>query len=175
MMRTMLAAMILTATAASASASDFKATLTVRATLPGAAAKSTAVHGVEFDAADVSSRLIKRPVMHVKVGERLTAKWAIKYVGKTKLTNMIVHFYVAGEQEAGQMLAPDLQESNVAVESAVTMDFESGDGASATMPFALDKPGAYRVQIEVIDQTSDGTHKHDHAATLDIVVDRSES
>jgi hypothetical protein len=145
-----------------APASDFSAALQVRS--PGG--KAT---GVEIDAGGVSSRLARRPVLRVKVGQRLRATWKVTCTAKGKIANMLVHFYVAGEKAAGQKEAPDLRKPNVAVESAVTMDFDPKDQASATMPFALDAPGAYRVQVETLDQGP--KHEHEHAATLDIVVE----
>jgi hypothetical protein len=108
-------------------------------------------------------------VLRVKAGQRLIATWKVTCTAKRKITNMLVHFYVAGEKAAGQKEAPDLRKPNVAVESAVTMDFDPKDQASATMPFALDAPGAYRVQVETLDQGP--KHEHEHAATLDIVVE----
>ena len=170
MMRKWFVLVIVIATALGAAgvaaASDFTATLQVRSSAGKA-------RGVETDTENISSRLARRPVLHVKVGQRLCATWKVTCTAKQKITNMLVHFYVAGEKAAGQREAPDLSKPNVAVEGALTMDFDPKDQASATIPFALDTPGAYRVQVETLDQGPN--HEPEHAATLDIVVEGGES
>lgn len=148
-----------------ASASDFAATLQVRSP----AGKAS---GVEIDTEDVSSQPARRPALHVKVGQRLCATWSVTCTAKEKIENILVHFYVAGEKVAGQSEAPDLSKPNVAVEGAVMMDFDPKDQASATMPFALGTPGAYRVQVEALDQGP--KHEPQCAATLDLVVEGGE-
>jgi len=148
-----------------ASASDFAATLQVQSP----AGKAS---GVETDVGDVSSRLAQRPVLRVKARQRLRATWTVTCTAKGKISDVLVHFYVAGEKAAGRREAPDLSKPNVAVEGAVMMDFDPKDQASATIPFALETPGAYRVQVEMLDQGP--KHEQRHAATLDIVVEGGE-
>lgn len=153
------------AAAGAAPAADFAMTLQVQSPQ----GKAT---GVETDTGDVSSELAQRPVLRVKAGQQLRATWKVTSTAQRKIADVLVHFYVAGETAAGQKDAPDLSKPNVAVESAVTMDFDPKDHVSATMPFALDAPGAYRVQIETLDQGAE--HEHECASTLDVVVEGGE-
>ncbi|MBI1371743.1 MAG: hypothetical protein GC159_03140 [Phycisphaera sp.] len=157
-----LGAMALLGAAGPARAGDFEATLEIAS----ADAKQKAV---EMDVPAASAKPIERPVFHVKAGQPLRSKWRVTCVADAKVVDIVVHFYIAHEDKVGQATQPDLSEDNVSVESAVTMDFDPRDFTSADMPFTLDEPGAYRVQVETLGSTPGAGHGH--AATLDLVVD----
>ncbi|MBI1367625.1 MAG: hypothetical protein GC162_03110 [Planctomycetes bacterium] len=145
-----------------ARADEFKAQLDLSA---GDARQS----GVEADGAKLADPLVPRPVLHLKVGQLAAAHWKVSCISDQKIPNMLVHFYIAGEDHVGDRTEPDLSKKNVAVESAVSMDFEPGDATSADMPFRIDEPGAYRVQIETLDAARQ--HQHEHASVMDIIVE----
>ena len=89
------------------------------------------------------------------------------YPHKT-LANVVVHFYVAKQEKAGQPATPDLGvEANVVFESAIEMDFKPGAKAGARNTLKIDKPGAYLVRIESRQTGSD----HEHFAAVDLVVE----
>jgi hypothetical protein len=110
-----------------------------------------------------------RPVLKVKAGQPIKIQWSLTnvYLHKT-LENVVVHFYVAKEQTAGQKPTPDLGiEANVVLETAFEMDFKPGAKAGARNTFRIDKPGAYLVRVESRQTQSD----HEHFAAVDLVVE----
>jgi len=111
----------------------------------------------------------RRPALHVKAGELIRARWRVQCSAHAKVADVLVHFFVAGEKEAGDMSPPDLRRENVVVESALTQDFDPKDTASSLTPFRIDQPGVYRVQIET--RTTSGNFLAEDQATLDVVVE----
>jgi hypothetical protein len=110
-----------------------------------------------------------RPVLKVKAGKPIKIQWMFTntYPNKT-LENVVIHFYVAREEKAGQHPTPDLSvEDNVVFESAIEMDFKPGAKAGARTTLKIDKPGAYLVRIESRQTNSD----HEHFAAVDLVVE----
>ena len=110
-----------------------------------------------------------RPVLKVKAGKPIKIQWMFTntYPHKT-LENVVVHFYIAKEEKAGQPSTPDLSvESNVVFESAIEMDFKPGAKAGARNTLKIDNPGAYLVRIESRQTNSD----HEHFAAVDLVVE----
>jgi hypothetical protein len=110
-----------------------------------------------------------RPVLKVKAGQPIKIQWSLVNVYPNKtLENVVVHFYVAREQKAGQKPTPDLSvEDNVVLESAFEMDFKPGAKAGARNGFKIDRPGAYLVRVETRQTDSD----HEHFAAVDLVVE----
>jgi hypothetical protein len=110
-----------------------------------------------------------RPVLKVKAGQTVKIQWSLTNVYPHKtLENVVVHFYVAKEQAAGQKPTPDLGvEANVVLESAFEMDFKPGAKAGARNTLKIDKPGAYLIRVESRQTGSD----HEHFAAVDLVVE----
>jgi hypothetical protein len=110
-----------------------------------------------------------RPVLKVKAGKPIKIQWMFTntYPNKT-LENVVIHFYIAKEEKAGQHPTPDLSvEANVVFESAIEMDFKPGAKAGARNNLKIDKPGTYLVRIESRQTNSD----HEHFAAIDLVVE----
>ena len=110
-----------------------------------------------------------RPVLKVKAGRPIKIQWSLTNVYPNKtLPNVVVHFYVAKEQAAGQKPTPDLGvEDIVVLEAAFEMDFKPGAKAGARNTLRIDKPGAYLVRVESRQTGSD----HEHFAAVDLVVE----
>jgi hypothetical protein len=110
-----------------------------------------------------------RPIVKVKAGEPIKIQWMLTniYPHKT-LENVVVHFYVAREEKAGQKPTPDLGvEANVVMESAFEMDFKPGAKAGARNTLKVDKPGVYLIRVESKQTQSD----HEHFAAIDLVIE----
>ena len=110
-----------------------------------------------------------RPVIKVKAGQSIKIQWSLTNVYPHKtLENVVVHFYVAKQQKAGQKPTPDLGvEANVVFESAFEMDFKPGAKAGARNTLKIDLPGAYLIRVESRQTGSD----HEHFAAIDLVVE----
>jgi hypothetical protein len=112
-----------------------------------------------------------RPVLKVKAGKPIKIQWALTNVYPHKtLENVVVHFYVAKQEKAGQSPVPDLSvEANVVFESAIEMDFKPGAKAGARNTLRIDKPGVYLVRVESRQTGTD----HEHFAAVDLVVEEA--
>jgi hypothetical protein len=110
-----------------------------------------------------------RPVLKAKVNEpiRIQVLLTNVYPHKT-LENVVVHFYIAKEQKAGQKELPDLK-GDVIIESAFDMDFKPGGKAGQRSTVKIDTAGVYLVRIETRNTQSD----HEHFAAIDLVVEES--
>jgi hypothetical protein len=109
-----------------------------------------------------------RPVIKAKVGEAIRVQWMFTNVYPHKtLENVVVHFFVAREEKAGQKDLPDLTGDAVVVESAFEMDFKPGSKAGQKHTLRLDRPGAYLVRVESRQTGSD----HEHFAAIDLVIE----
>jgi hypothetical protein len=108
-----------------------------------------------------------RPVVKGKVNEPIKIQWLFQntYPNKT-VENVVVHFFIAREEKAGQKELPDLQ-GDVVLESAFDMDFKPGAKAGQRQTVKIDKPGAYLVRVESRQTQSD----HEHFAALDLVIE----
>jgi hypothetical protein len=108
-----------------------------------------------------------RPVLKAKVNDPIKVQWSFTNVYPHKtLANVVVHFYVAREEKAGQKETPDLR-GEVVAESAFEMDFKPGAKAGQRQSFRIDAPGAYLIRVESRQTQSD----HEHFAAIDLVVE----
>jgi hypothetical protein len=109
-----------------------------------------------------------RPVLKAKVGEPIKVQWMFSNVYPHKtLQDVVLHFYVARQEKAGQADLPRVDEETLVVETAIEMDFLPGRKAGGRTTFKVDKPGAYLVRIESRQTQSD----HEHFAAIDLVVE----
>jgi len=110
-----------------------------------------------------------RPVVKVKAGEPVKIQYLLTniYPHKT-LENVVVHFYVARQEKAGQKETPNLNAGEgLVLETAFEMDFKPGAKAGARATIKVDKPGAYLIRVETKQTQSD----HEHFAAIDLVVE----
>lgn len=110
-----------------------------------------------------------RPVIKARVNERVRVRWLFTnlYPHKT-LENVVLHFYVAREEQVGQKSLPDLSSDDAAeVETALEMTFKPGSKAGQKSTIRLDTPGVYLIRIESRETQSD----HEHFAAIDLVVE----
>jgi len=132
-----------------------------------AAGQSQTAHG-EMLAVGIKTK--PRAVLHLKAGERVKVKWTLTNShAKDSFKNVLVHFFVVKEDQAGQQVVPKLGRG-VVVESALTMDFGPGDKSGGDLSFTIDAPGAYLLRLETIG-TAVEPEAHEHFAALDLVVD----
>lgn len=108
-----------------------------------------------------------RGILEIKPGESMTVKWTVTYTAKQGMVkDQLIHFFVVKEEKVGQVAVPKL-DKDVAVESALTMDFNPKDKTDGELTFTLDRPGSYLLRLEA--SKADGDD-HEHFAALDIVV-----
>jgi hypothetical protein len=108
-----------------------------------------------------------RPVIKAKVGDPIRIQWVFTNVYPHKtLSNVVVHFFVAREQKAGQKELPDLR-GDVVLETAFDMDFKPGTKAGARSSLKIDTPGVYLIRVETKGTQSD----HEHFAAMDLVIE----
>jgi hypothetical protein len=111
---------------------------------------------------------IARPVLEAGVGEAVTVRWSLtRGTGQPALKNVLVHFFVAPEDKAGQAAVPKGDKNNP-VESALVMDFKAGNKAEGEITLKIDRPGAYLLRLETIG-ASDVDGRESYAA-LDLVL-----
>jgi len=89
-----------------------------------------------------------RSVIEGKTNEEFTLHWTMRNAGKTLIEDVLVHFFVAEEDQLGQRAVPNLRPEKVVLEGALTMDFNSTNSATGTLSFRIQKPGAYLVRVE---------------------------
>ena len=110
-----------------------------------------------------------RVVLEARTGEPITARWTLRSTDSSAtMRDVLVHFFVVQEESAGQRAVPDL-DKNVAVESALTMDFKPRDKTQGDLSFVVDKPGAYLLRLETIGAVA-GSDGRDCFAALDLVI-----
>jgi hypothetical protein len=111
---------------------------------------------------------VVRPILEAKAGERVTVRWTLtRGAGQPALKNVLVHFFVAPEEEAGQAALPK-DDKNNPVESALVMDFKAGTKAQGEVTVTIAQPGAYLLRLETIGATdADGRESF---AALDLVL-----
>jgi hypothetical protein len=110
-----------------------------------------------------------RPVLKAKAGQPIRVQWMFTNVYPHKtLENMVVHFFIAREEKAGQKDLPDLNvEDAIVLESAFEMDFKPGAKAGQKHTLRIDRPGAYLVRVESRQTNSD----HEHFSAIDLVIE----
>lgn len=127
--------------------------------------------------ADIAGLGVKpkpRLKLEVKAGEPITAKWTLTYTAaKGKAKNVVVHFFVVKEEQAGQATIPKL-DKDVTVETALAMDFGPKEKNQGDLTFTLDKPGVYLLRVETIGAGA-GLEGHEHFSSLDVVVRPAEA
>lgn len=108
-----------------------------------------------------------RPVVRARVGDPIRVERVLTngYPHKT-LEDVVVHFFIARQEKAGQKELPDLR-GDVVLESAFEMDFKPGGKAGQKHTFRIDEPGAYLVRVETRQTQSD----HEHFSAIDLVVE----
>lgn len=108
-----------------------------------------------------------RPVVHARVGEPIRVQWMLTNVYPNKtIEDVVVHFYIAPEEKAGQKDLPVLGDDAV-LETAFDMDFQPGGKAGGRQTIRIDRPGVYLVRVETRQTQSD----HEHFAAIDLVVE----
>lgn len=111
----------------------------------------------------------KRGILVVTAGAKITVKWSLRNAdAKATFPDVVVHLFAVAEEAAGQRATPKL-DKNVAVESALTMDFKPQDAARGELTFTLDKPGSYLLRLETIGAAVKQQGREAFAA-LDVVV-----
>jgi hypothetical protein len=130
------------------------------------AAKASATAHAE--AADRRSKPKARGVLEAKAGQQIAVRWKLRRTAKDVVKDVVVHFYVAREERVGQQTVPDLSK-DVAVESALSLDFKPQGTAQGKLSFAIEKPGCYLLRLETIGAavTLDG---HEYYAAVDVVI-----
>jgi hypothetical protein len=109
-----------------------------------------------------------RPVVHAKAGEPVRIQWILTNVYPNKtLDDVVVHFFVAREEKAGQKDLPDLRGEDVVVETAFDMDFQPGGKAGGRQTIRIDAPGVYLIRVETRQTQSD----HEHFSAIDLVIE----
>jgi hypothetical protein len=110
-----------------------------------------------------------RAVLEAKAGDRLAVKWTLtSTAAKGTVKDVVVHFFVVKEEQAGQQALPKL-DKDVWVETALSMDFNPKDKNRGELAFTIDKPGAYLLRLETIGAAV-GIEGHEHFAALDLVI-----
>ena len=109
-----------------------------------------------------------RPVLKVKAGDPIRVQYLLTNVYPHKtLENVVVHFFIARQQKAGQKELPDLRGDDVVTETAFEMDFKPGSQAGQRSTLRIDTPGVYLVRIETRQTQSD----HEHFSAIDLVIE----
>jgi hypothetical protein len=107
-----------------------------------------------------------RPVIKARVNEPIRISYLLTNVYPHKtLENVVVHFFIARQQKAGQKELPNLK-GDVVMETAFDMDFKPGSKAGQRSTVKFDAPGVYLIRVETRNTQSD----HEHFAAVDVVV-----
>jgi len=107
-----------------------------------------------------------RPVLTAPAGRPIRVQWILTNVYPHKtLEGVVVHCFIARQEEVGQKTLPDLR-GDVVLETAFDLDFKPGAKAGARCTVTVHTPGVYLVRVE-----TRGTHSdHEHFAAIDLVV-----
>jgi hypothetical protein len=108
-----------------------------------------------------------RPVVKLKAGETLQVRWFVKNVDREPVKDMVVHFFIAPEEQAGQKAVPDPRKDAVA-ENAFAIALAVSASTRGTLRLPIRDPGVYLVRIESLYTERD----HEHFAAVDVVVER---
>jgi hypothetical protein len=110
-----------------------------------------------------------RSVLEAKAGQQIVVRWTLRRTAaKDVVKDVVAHFYVAREEKVGQQAVPDLSKE-VAVESALSMDFKPQGTAQGKLSFAIEKPGCYLLRLETIGAVVT-LDSHESYAALDLVI-----
>jgi hypothetical protein len=109
-----------------------------------------------------------RPVWEGKADDEFTLHWTVSNAGPERFENVLVHFFVAAEDRAGQPEVPELLPDKVVVEGALTMDFASTNSSTGTVAFRIHEPGDYLVRLEA--RIAPGVALDEPVAALDLKV-----
>jgi hypothetical protein len=111
----------------------------------------------------------RRKVLEMKAGQPVRVRWTLRRAAHQEtLKDIVVHFFATKETMVGQQAVPKL-DANVAVETALTMDFKPADKAESELIFTLEKPGCYLVRLETIGAIA-GSAGHEYFAAMDLIV-----
>jgi hypothetical protein len=110
-----------------------------------------------------------RAVLDLKAGQAVAVHWTLRRgTGQAAVKNVLVHIFVVREQAVGQATVPALNK-DVAVESALTMDFRPGEKTEGDVTFTPDGAGAYLLRLETIGAAA-GAGGRECFAALDLNV-----
>jgi hypothetical protein len=122
------------------------------------------------EAVGLGSKPKARAVIAIKAGAAVTVKWKLSNIdARATFKDVLVHFFVVKEQMLGQAFVPKLDPKDVAVESALTMDFKPRDKNEGELKFTIAKPGSYLLRLETIGAAV-GKDGHEHFAAFDLDV-----
>src|SRR5436305_14913116 len=107
-----------------------------------------------------------RPVVRLKAGQPLQVRWFVKNAGSALLHDLVVHFFVAREERAGQKTVPDPRRGTVA-ENAFAIELAPGASTHGSLQLPISEAGFYLVRIESLNSE----HDHEHSAAIDVEVD----
>lgn len=100
--------------------------------------------------AGLSAKPEPRALLEIKAGQRVRAHWKLRCTATAQpVKDVLVHFFVVREPRVGQQAVPKLGKT-VTVESALTMDFQTGSKSEGELEFVLNHPGAYLVRLETM-------------------------
>ena len=110
-----------------------------------------------------------RAVLTVKRGQMVDVKWTVTCTTQqATYQDLLVHCFVVKEAKAGQAAVPKL-DKDVALESALTMDFNSKDRAKGKLAFKLESPGAYLLRVETMGALSSAGREF--FAAMDVIIE----
>jgi hypothetical protein len=121
----------------------------------------------ETDHAPPAEGVRTRPTVKLKAGETLQVRWFVKNVDRAPVKDMVVHFFVAPEEQAGQKAVPDPRKEAVA-ENAFAIELAPGASTRGSLRLPIRDPGVYLVRIESLYTQRD----HEHFTAIDVVVER---
>lgn len=121
----------------------------------------------ETDHAPPTEGVRARPVVKLKAGETLQVRWFVKNVDRAPVKEMVVHFFVAPEEKAGQKEVPDPRKEAVA-ENAFAIELAPSASTRGSLRLPIREPGVYLVRIESLYTQRD----HEHFTAIDVIVER---
>lgn len=117
-----------------------------------------------------ASRTANKPRAKFKaqVNESLKVLYRIGHNSPTPIEDVLVHLYVAPEEQLNQMRPPNLKSELVILESALVMDFKTNHIAQGTFSFKVNRPGIFLVRVESLD--SENTLLDESFAAIDLEI-----
>jgi hypothetical protein len=126
-------------------------------------------HTVHAETVALGAKPSARKVLEAKAGQPITVRWTVRNAARTEtFKDIVVHFFATKEEKADQQAVPKL-DKDVAVETALTMDFKPADKTDGELIFSLEKPGCYLVRLETIGAVA-GSAGHEYFAAMDLIV-----
>jgi hypothetical protein len=110
----------------------------------------------------------QRPVLKAAAGTPIQVRWRLmRSAGQPLAPDVLVHFYAARQERAGQPPTPR-DDKAIQAESALKMDFRPGDRTQGEMRFTLRQAGTYVLRLETLGAAAvDG---REQAVSLDLVL-----